>query len=510
MSLSLAERVASKTPQEIAAWIDEIERDLGEKAAPLLEQLALKPWWFVGRPEQFEPIGDWTVWLILTGRGFGKTRAAAEWIIDQVIACPADRDGAPTEWGIIARKFAETRTACVEGPAGVLRVLGRRGYTQVSSDPGATEYVYNRSEWQIIFGTGQKIHLLGADNRDAGRSFTFAGVWADEIAKWPYPWETWHEGIFPALRAVLPRPFRPRAVVTTTPKPIKMIIDWNKRTDRGIHITRGSIYDNARNLSPEALAEMTITYAGTALEKQELYGEVLELVEGALWNRTMIEPYRVKKLPTMRTIVVGVDPATTSGPDSDLTGIIVVGLGEDWRVYVLEDLTGRYTPLEWANKVVDAYYRWKANWVVAEKNQGGELVEQNVRNVDTTVNYDGVTAKRGKRLRAEPIAALYDQGRVSHWRELNELELQMVQWVPDKTEESPDRVDALVHAIVKLNVNRGSSGENYFAKLSPDCPACQQPNPAAARVCAFCGQKLDPSPEALAEQQAAFLNTQDP
>jgi phage terminase large subunit-like protein len=498
VSLSLAERVALKTPEEIAAWISQVELDLGTAA---LEQLAAKPWWFVGRPEQFEPIGSWLVWLILTGRGFGKTRAAAEWLIDQVIKIPVDRDGAPTEWGIIARKFDETRTACVEGPAGILRVLERLGYTEVTNDPGEKEYLYNKSKWYLLFGTGQKIHMLGADNKDAGRSFTFSGLWADEIAKWPYPWETWHEGLFPALRAVLPKPHRPRAVVTTTPKPIKMIIEWNKRTDRGIHITRGSIFDNARNLDPAALEEMRITYAGTALEQQELYGQVLELVEGALWNRTMVEPYRVKKLPTMRKIVVGVDPAFTSGPDSDLTGIIVVGLGEDWRVYVMEDLSGRYTPLQWANIAVNAYHRWKADWLVAEKTGAYDLVLENIRNVDTTLHLEGVDAMRGKQLRAGPVVGLYEQGRVSHFGELNELELQMFQWVPDVTPKSPDRVDALVHAVVKLNVNRGSGAEKYFALLAPDCPACHNPNPNNATVCAYCGGALEPSLEALDAEQ---------
>jgi phage terminase large subunit-like protein len=486
VSLSLAERVALKTPEEIDDWINELEMDL-------LEQLATKPWWFVGRPEQFEPVGSWTIWLILTGRGFGKTRAAAEWLIDQVMKVPLDRDGVPTEWGIIARKFSETRTACVEGPAGILHVLRRHGFTEVKQDPkGDREFVYNKSQWQLIFGTGQIIHMLGADNRDAGRSFTFAGVWADEIAKWPYPFETWHEGIFPALRAVLPKPFRPRAVVTTTPKPITLIIDWNKRTDRGMHITRGSIFDNARNLSPEALEEMRITYAGTSLERQELYGEVLEFIEGALWNRTMVDPYRVTKLPPMRRIVVGVDPAFTSGPDSDLTGIVVVGLGEDWRVYILEDLSGRYTPLQWANKSIDAYHRWKADWLVAEKNGAADLVEQNIRNVDTTLHFEGVDAMRGKRLRAGPVVGLYEQGRVSHFGELNDLELQMFQWVPDVTDGSPDRIDAMVHAVVKLNVNRGSGAENYFALLAPDCPACHNPNPNTAVVCAYCGGDLEP------------------
>lgn len=476
MADSLAKQIALLPPDERQSWV----KKLDPKAA---QELAAKPWWFIGRPEQQQPSGDWSVWLILAGRGWGKTRTGAEWLIDQILAEPKTPEGIPTEWAIIAETFGDTRVMCVEGPSGILRVMNRRGMVK------DIDYIYNRSAWTVVFKDGQRLHMFGADNPDAGRGYNLTGVWADEIAKWRYPYETWNEGIAPALRIGK----HPRAVITTTPKPTKLLKEWVTRTDGSVYTTRGSTFDNEDNLSSTALHELKVRYEGTRIGRQELYGEILNDVEGALWNYTLIDPYRITELPEMTRIVVSIDPATTSGEDADETGIIVVGKGTDGRGYVIADRSCRDTPLGWANRAIAAYEEFKADRIVAEKNQGGEMVEQTIRTVNPLVPYKGINAKQGKRLRAEPIAALYEQGRVSHLNTLKELETQMIEWVPDSGY-SPDRLDALVHGLAELGFAFGGSADRFFAGLAPSCPGCDMPNAREARACFSCGAPLTYNP----------------
>lgn len=470
MSLSLFDTLAKKTEAFRGDWMNSL-------SAAVAEQLKYKPWWYVGRPEQQTPEGDWMVWLILSGRGWGKTRTGAEWLASEVLNNPIAPDGAPSEFAIIGETFGDTRVMCVDGPSGILRVLESRGLI------AGIDFTYNRSVYQIWFKDGQKIHMFGADNPDAGRGYNLSGVWADEIAKWRYSYDSWYEGIAPALRIGK----HPRAVITTTPKPIKILQDWVTRTDGSVHVTRGSTFDNEANLSRVALAELKVRYEGTRLGRQELYGELLEDTEGALWNRKMIENARVQEAPNLIRVVVAVDPAVTSGEDSDETGIIVAGLSADGHFYILDDKTIRETPDTWARIVVEAYKEWKADRIVAEVNNGGDMVQILMRTIDSTIPYKKVHATRGKRVRAEPISALYEQGRVHHVGGFNVLEDEMVTWTPDMSK-SPDRIDALVWALTDLN--EGSMAMLALSAMAVYCPSCRFPNPKSVSICTQCGTLL--------------------
>jgi len=472
VALSLQEYLARQPEHEWENYINALD---DKQRADLIR----KPWWFIGRPEQQEPDGKWTVWLILAGRGWGKTRTGAEWLIEQVLKYPKAPDGAPTEWAIIGETFSDTRVMCVEGPSGVLRVLERHGLRD------GVNFQYNKSMWQIVLNDGQKIHMFGADDPDAGRGFNLSGVWADEIAKWRYSYESWNEGIAPALRIGE----KPRAVITTTPKPIRILRDWIARGDGSVAVTRGSTFDNASNLSEAALIELQARYNNTRIGRQELYGELLDDVEGALWHRLMIENARVEqdKVPNLIRVVVAIDPAVTSGEESDETGIVVAGIGTDQHFYILSDNSLRASPDAWARVAVEQYHEHKADRVVAEANNGGDMITQLIRTVDGTVPVKKVTASRGKRVRAEPISALYEQGRVHHVGAFPTLEDQMVTWTPD-VPKSPDRLDALVWALTELN--EGSIASISLGALAVFCSNCKRPSPRNTILCPHCGTSL--------------------
>lgn len=317
MAPSLRERLASVDAVERRRIVDAMD-------AALAAQLARQPWWFVGRPEQQTPEGDWSIWLILAGRGWGKTRTGAEWLADSVLEQPTAPDGSPTSWAIIAETFGDTRNVCVEGPSGLINVLQRRGLVV------GEHFVYNRAAWQVVFASGQRIHMMGADNPDAGRGFNFAGLWADEMAKWRYAYRTWMEGLAPALRIGR----RPRAVVTTTPKPNRLLAEWIHRTDDSVFVTRGSTFDNAANLSPAALHELRERYEGTRLGRQELYGELLTPEGSALrpeWFTILDD------LPSgvhaVRMWDLAASEPSDSNPDPDYTaGFLVAPTGDGWTV----------------------------------------------------------------------------------------------------------------------------------------------------------------------------------
>jgi hypothetical protein len=261
---SIAEQIAELPAAEAEAWLDSLPEQL-------LLEVARREWWYVARPDQMEPAGDdWAIWLILAGRGWGKTRSGGEWLIDKVIENPVDVDGHPTEWAAVAETLQDGRTVLCEGPSGLRNVLHRRGVRH--------RYV----RWPnpvITLHTGQVIHILGADDEDVGRGLNLAGAWLDEIAKWKKPTGAWLEGIGPALRTKTPRNSKPRVVVTTTPKPIPLLFDWTKRTDGSVVVTRGSTFDNAANLSEAAIAEFVRLYGNSRIGRQELYAELLEDVE---------------------------------------------------------------------------------------------------------------------------------------------------------------------------------------------------------------------------------------
>lgn len=397
-----------------------------------------RPWLSLARPEQLPPDGPWNIWLLLAGRGWGKTRTGAEWINDQAAKYPG------TSWGVVAKTIALARTVCIQEQSGLLQ----------SAQPGEiTKHVASLGE--VHYANGSKVFAFGAEDPDRLRGYNLAGAWADELAAWDHQ-ETWTEGLVPAVRD---RRAHGQIVVTTTPKPRPLIKDLLARTDGSVHVVRGSTFDNAQNLSAGALAQLRSQYEGTRLGRQELYGELLDDIEGALWTYDMIDAYRVTEEPELDRLVIGVDPAVTNNPNSDETGIVAAGSagrGTDAHFYVLDDRSGRYSVHEWALATVAAYNRCEADAIVCEVNNGQDLVVSNIRNIDRNVPIKKVNASRGKVIRAEPIAALYEQGRVHHVGTLPQLEEQMTTWdAGDPRAKSPDRVDALVWAITDLTGSRG-------------------------------------------------------
>jgi predicted phage terminase large subunit-like protein len=314
-----------------------------------------------------------------------------------------------------------------------------------------------------------------------GPQFHYA--WTDELAAWQYE-DTWNQ-----LQFGLRLGEHPQTVITTTPRPTKLVKSLTKR-DSTI-VTRGSTFDNADNLSKTALLELQAKYGGTRLGQQELYGAILDDNPGALWRRATIDSARLEEHPNLTRIVVGVDPAVTSGDDSDSTGIVVAGMSADGHYYVLDDVTLKASPQEWATKAVQVYEKYKADRIVAETNNGGDLVIHLLQQVNPSVSTKKVTATRGKQMRAEPIAALYEQGRVHHIGYFTELEDEMCEFEPGITKNSPDRMDALVWALTELS--EGSAAINFLSSLGVICPNCKMPAPKQTRVCPRCNTSIGES-----------------
>ncbi len=385
-------------------------------------------WRRKARPDQLTPPDGaipWRVWLLLAGRGFGKTRTGAEHIRERVMS------GAAKRIALVARSAADVRDVIVEGESGILAV-----------SPPAERPTWEPSRRRLTWPNGAIATTYSADEPDQLRGPQHDYAWADELAAWRYP-DAWDQLLF-GLRLGAD----PRAIVTTTPRPTPIIRALVSAATT--HVTRGRTRDNAANLAPGFLDAIVARFEGTRLGRQELDGEILDDNPGALWRRDGIDAARVRVAPDLRRVVVGVDPAVTASATSDETGIVVAGLGYDGRFYVLGDYSGRYSPEQWASRAVQAYREHKADRVVAERNQGGDLVERNLRTVDRNLPVTTVHAKRGKALRAEPVSSLYEQGRVSHVGSLAALEDQMTAWDPSGDGESPDRVDALVYALTEL------------------------------------------------------------
>lgn len=455
MGMSLKERVAR---------MEVPERDSFIAAQPdyLIEEMLRDEWWWTSRPEQVPPDSRWFICLALAGRGWGKSRAGSEWIVERVLKHPFDSHGVPTEWLVIGETLSDARAICIEGPAGIRRVLERRG----------VKHRYLKSPRpQIVFPHGSKIHTEGADNPDVGRGYNASGAWLDEIAKWKYPKASWDEGIMPSLRADLVGD-QPRAFVTTTPKPIKLLQDWLRRDDGSVHLMRGSTFDNASNLSSAVLVELRNRYEGTVIGRQELYGEVIEAFEGALFSRLDIENYRVSDVPDeIINTVVGVDPSLT-GEDDEM-GVVVVANTADRQMYVLADRSvmavGRAAALHAWRAVAD----FGADMLVYENNLGKrwmqtvfedaytESISLGMFPPGTRPPMKGIDAKTGKRTRGEPVAMRNEQGRLHLVGRMPELEDQMATFTAWGTAESPDRLDALVHACRFL-----MAGERKAASVS--------------------------------------------
>lgn len=417
------------------------------------------------RPEQLSPEGNWNVWLYLAGRGAGKTRTAAEWLAYEAITRPE------TRWAIVAPTYKDARDTCAEGVSGILTVLRR--YKAIQD--------YNRSLGEIILINGSRIKLFSADEPDRFRGPQHHGAWCDELAAYRYE-DAWHQ-----LQFGLRLGDHPKVIVTTTPRPTKLVKQLATRDDGTVAITRGSTFSNAANLAPSALADLKLRYEGTRLGRQELYGEIVDDVEGALWTRAMIEDSRVKEVPPLARIVVAIDPAVTSGEDSDETGIVVCGITPDGHYYVLDDLTCRLSPEKWARVAVNAYHKWKADRIVGETNNGGDMIELLLRQVDPAISYRKLTATRGKLVRAEPVAALYEQGRAHHVGMFAAMEDQMTNYTIDSTD-SPDRMDAMVWAMHELLA--GQSSIMGLAAMARFCPSCRMPAPKSAMMCPSCGEQF--------------------
>ena len=389
----------------------------------------LYDWGVWCRPKQATPPGDWRVWLILAGRGFGKTRTGAEFVREQV---NANNTG---HMALVGATAADVRDTMIEGESGILRVF-----------PPDQRPQYEPSKRRITFHNGAVASAFSADEPDRLRGPNHDLAWADELASWRYP-EAWDMLMF-GLRIGN----HPRVIVTTTPKPVTTIRRLLAIEDGSILVTRGSTYENLTNLAPSFLSEILARYEGTRLGQQELHAELLDDVEGALWTREMLENSRIVSPPDMKRIVVAIDPAITARADSDETGIVVAGIGEDGHGYVLDDRTLRGSPNDWSRAAIAAYHQHKADRIVAEANQGGDMVGHTLRTVDRNVPVRLVHASRGKRTRAEPIAAMYEQCRIHHVGFHPQLEDQLCTWVPNEGA-SPDRLDALVWALTDLMID---------------------------------------------------------
>lgn len=398
-------------------------------------------WPFWARPDQLLPEGDWTTWLILAGRGWGKTKTGSETIRDLVCGDTPLGRGGYKHIALVAETSGDARDVMVEGPAGIL-----------VCHPKDFRPKYEPSKRRLTWPNGAVATLYNAVEPDQLRGPQHDLLWGDEVAKWRYMQETWDQA-----QMGLRLGDHPKQIITTTPRPLPLIRKLLQ--DPSCVVTRGRTWDNADNLAAPFLKQVRERYEGTRLGRQELEGEVLDDIPGALWSRESIDNHRKKPddVPDLERIVVAVDPAATSGEDADETGIVAVGIAKDadgyTRGYVLADRSMRGTPEEWANAAVQLYRELDADRIVAEKNQGGEMVSAILRTIDRNVPVDLVHATRGKYVRAEPASALYEQGRIHHVGKFDTLEDQMCMFTPDidrKKDGSPDRVDALVWGITSV------------------------------------------------------------
>jgi len=380
--------------------------------------------------------GDWRSWLILGGRGAGKTRAGAEWVKAQALG-DWTADGAHAERiAIIGPTLDQARAVMIEGKSGLLSVHMEQERPR-----------YEPSKRLITWANGAIAQIFSADEPESLRGPQFDAAWCDELAKWRLA-----DAVWDMLAFSLRLGERPRVVITTTPRPVPLV--KTLLGDAGTAVTRTATYDNETNLAKSFIADVTERYAGTRLGRQELEGELIEDDPDALFRRAMIEGLRVKAVPEMTRIVIAVDPPASHGKKANACGIICAGLGVDGICYVLDDHSlERAKPIQWAERVVALYHARAASRVVAEVNQGGAMVEQILREVDPALPFRAVHATRGKRARAEPVAALYEQGRVRHVGTFPELEDEMVSAIGEGMK-SPDRMDALVWAVSDLLLRR--------------------------------------------------------
>lgn len=403
--------------------------DSWKNAEPWL--LARYRWILAARPEQITPAGDWTTWLFLAGRGAGKSRSGAEDVSDYCRANPGARVA------LVAPTIADVRDTQVEGESGLLACVpwdALRG--------GTPDRAWNRSTMELHFANGAQCKGFAGETPNRLRGPQHHRAWVDELAAFRYPQEAWDMLMF-GLRLGA----HPQVVVTTTPRPIRIVKDLIAATTS--HITRGSTYDNLANLAPTFAEQILARYEGTRLGRQELWAELLEEAEGALWHLSMFDRDGFYGDRELSRKVIGVDPSGT--PNGDACGIIAAGRYDTNglpHLHVTGDYTLKASPNEWALRAVEAFHEQAADRIVVEGNFGGDMAEALIRQVDHSVPVKTVHASRGKVVRAEPVAALYEQGRATHAHPLPDLQDELVSWAPGGP--SPNRLDALVWAATEL------------------------------------------------------------
>ena len=392
-------------------------------------------WKFWARPNQLAPEGDWNAWIVLAGRGFGKTRMGSEWVRELAHKYPGCRIA------LVAETAADARDVMIKGDSGIL-----------NCDPSLDEDCWSPTNRCLSWPNGSKAYTYNGTTPDQLRGPQHHFAWVDELAKFEYMQDAWDQLLF-GLRLGE----HPQVLVTTTPRPLPLIKKLIADPDNVV--TRGATLDNSANLAQSTVKSLYERYGGTRLGRQELEGEILGDIPGALWTRGAIDDNRLKEAPEdLERVLVAVDPAASSEEGADENGIVVVGLARDKdgyaRGYVLEDASLRGSPEEWARKAVHMFRKWSADRIIAEKNNGGEMVSSVLKSVDRSVPIKLVHASRGKVIRAEPISALYEQGRIHHVGRFDELEDQMcvfsVDNIRNSSTGSPDRVDALVWGLTEI------------------------------------------------------------
>ena len=405
------------------------------------EEVARLPydWGFWARPNQHPPEQDFFVWLLKTGRGFGKTRSGSEFIRRKV-------DEGAMRIHLVGRTAADVRDVMVKGPSGLENIC-----------PPWNPAKYESSKRRVIWpATGAQALLFSADEPEALRGPEAEYGWADEAAAWRFP-DAWDNFIM-GLR--LGR--KPQVCVTTTPKRAKIMKAIEESPE--LVMTRGSMYENMSNLPQSFLSFIERKYGGTTLGQQEVYGEDLQEAEGALWKRSYFDDHRVKTHPALEYVAVAVDPSGSDNTESDECGIVAGGVSENGHAYILEDATKVMSPDEWAKRTVTVYDSLHADRVFGETNYGGDMVEHTLRTAAPYIPFKKVVATRGKVVRAEPVVALYEQGRVHHVGYHAELEDECCTWVPGESKRSPNRVDALVWLLFGILLSR--RGARVLSEIS--------------------------------------------
>ena len=445
MSKSLGELIALLPPEDREEALQGIDLDY-----------LVWDWKFWGRPEQQTPKGDWNIWMFLGGRGTGKTRTASEWVRDEAKSTV----GGQKRFALVARTAADVRDVIVEGESGIMNV-----------SPPSEKPLYEPSKRRLTWANGNTATCFTADEPDSLRGPQFTHAWGDEVAAWRQTPDAAGMTAFDNLRVGTRLGANPRIMLTTTPKRVPLIYTLMAEAEKTgkVVISRGSTMDNAGNLSSAYLDTVLGVYEGTSLARQELYGEMIDQITGALWTLEGISAAREKTMPSYVPLrVVAVDPSVAENP-KDACGIVVVGSSAEGDLYkrnawVLEDATLHGSPEVWANRVVAMARKWGCP-VVAEVNQGGALVRMAINAIDPNIKVFDVHSYHGKKLRAEPAVLAYEQGRVHHVGYLAELEDQMSTWIPGEGK-SPDRVDALVHGLTALLIKppKGFAGGKLTAK----------------------------------------------